>query len=1220
MYENLKNLIDPNLISNEEAEKILQQVGFKEIATAHARIVQVCDSDSCRIEFAKFLPNLLVALSNAALPDSSLLNFERYVQSVPDRTELFLFLSKNPRAIEILIKLFVGSQFLTEILLQNSDYLQELTRHKRLSDFKSQSQYFEEAYAATNTATELEERFAAVHKYHRWELLRIGACDTFGLMDLKTITLQLSLLADGIVETSLQLLGEDLGISTEGFAVLAFGKLGGEEINYSSDIDLVFIARENASQFWTLGQRLIKALMEPTAQGFFYRVDMRLRPWGRSGALVTTVDSYLDYLRKQGMLWEKQALIKARGIAGDRDVSANFLKQVQPIIYNCDPEEARLNVQSMKEKIEANLKKTNRDWGEVKAGVGSIRDVEFVTQYLQLANGKQHPHVRSINTLDGLIRLADHSLIRADEYRQLSSGYIFLRTIEHALQLMHYKQVHALPENARELAYLAHRLDFPDVDHFVSTYRRHCVEIRKVYERYIDGESSSETKINTKKDLTFAQRLAQMEPSYAKRYSKEELNFHSQLLENLDKNRLVKVHAEPLASSKEANSKENKSLEEETLTPYKLTIVGHDFVGLMSAICGLLFAYGYDITSGDVFTGQSSEPLGKETPKKENRRFICVFTVLPPLSVVPEKVWERYQDDLQAISLRLKKGNQKEAYGQLAKHVANAVLNISTPQTQLYPIEINIDNTSSELYTVLDIHADDTPGFLYELGNGLALRGIQIQRVVVQSVGDRVADTLYVTNREGGKILDPNRERELRAAVVLIKHFSHLLPQSPNPESALIHFHEFLERLFEQENWIEDLAVLEQSSVLETLAKMLGVSDFLWADFLRLQHSNLFPVVANTEALAKQKTLEELEAELQFEINACEKWDDKINALNAFKDREMLRIDLRHILNYQTKFGQFSLELTDVAEVVTQAAYYLQDGKLRTRYGTPCPVAICALGKCGGKELGFASDIELMFIYKNNEMTKGDNPISNAEYYQKLVEGFQKIIHTKRDGIFEIDLRLRPYGKAGSLAVSCDAFKHYFKSGGPAWPYERQALVKLRPVAGDDELKNQVVKMRDELIYTGERFDVTAMRGMREKQLRQLVKAGAINAKLSPGGLVDCEYLVQGLQITFGHIATDLRSTNTREAMKALEKYGYLSTNDRILLRDSYRFLRRLIDALRMVRGDAHDLTIPPANSNEFEFLARRLNYHGNPQNLLKEIEQAMATVIEMTQILDDTC
>ena len=143
------------------------------------------------------------------------------------------------------------------------------------------------------------------------------------------------------------------------------------------------------------------------------------------------------------------------------------------------------------------------------------------------------------------------------------------------------------------------------------------------------------------------------------------------------------------------------------------------------------------------------------------------------------------------------------------------------------------------------------------------------------------------------------------------------------------------------------------------------------------------------------------------------------------------------------------------------------------------------------------------------------------------------------------------------------------------------------------------------------------MRAMRDKQQQQLVKPGTFNAKLSPGGLVDCEYLVQGLQITYGYHFPIVRDTNTREVMKALEAIGMLSAEDRLKLRDAYRFLRRLIDALRMVRGDARDLAVPPSGTEEFDFLGRRLGYPRRSTDLQHDLDRHTAQVRELSKLLD---
>jgi glutamate-ammonia-ligase adenylyltransferase len=257
-----------------------------------------------------------------------------------------------------------------------------------------------------------------------------------------------------------------------------------------------------------------------------------------------------------------------------------------------------------------------------------------------------------------------------------------------------------------------------------------------------------------------------------------------------------------------------------------------------------------------------------------------------------------------------------------------------------------------------------------------------------------------------------------------------------------------------------------------------------------------------------------------------------------------------------------------------------------------------------------------MFLYRGEGKTTGPEVITVTEFYIKLVESVTQAIRAHREGIFEIDLRLRPYGRSASLAVSLSAFEAYFSADGAAWPYERQALVKLRPIAGDPQLGRDIVALRDTLIYSGEMFDVGAMRGMRQRQQRQLVTPGTFNAKLSPGGLVDVEYLVQGLQITHGSNRPELRLTNTLQAVAALEDAGVLKAGDAVGLCEAYNFLRQLIGALRVVRGNAKDLTVPGAETEEFAYLARRLGYEEDLARLSADLTRHTKSVLELSSRL----
>lgn len=1245
-----------------DTSRLLTRLGFADSAVLKRRIDHLAQPEA-QPGLAAILPYLLLMLSNAASPDRALVNFERFVARVPDQAALYAYLADEPRAIEMLVTLFAGSQYLSEILLRNPEYFTRLMERHGAAITKEKDEFLADAreaiapvlgWDAAGRNSSVKPVLDAVRRFQQWKLLRIGLSDLAGLLDLSSVTAQLSHLADAIVQVSLSLIAEEVALNTDDFVVLAMGKLGGGELNYSSDIDLLFLAAENAAAYQRLGERLIKALSEATDSGFLYRVDMRLRPWGSVGPLVTSLDGYLTYLHKHARLWEKQALLKARPIAGNLQLGAAFLRRAEPLLFGADPQTVRADLHAMKQLTEDQLRKRGREWGEVKLGKGSIRDVEFVAQYLQLAYGGQRPALRTGNTLQALTLLADHGLLPKDERRILTDGYVFLRTIEHYLQILDYRQTYTLPSAPGELTYLAERLGFSGPDaaaRFLTRYQQHCAAIRTIYQRHLDPLAWPESQPapplgraapsdngvtamppsapaapspTTGPPLavsSLSQHLARMTPAYTAIFSESEIERHADLAGRLRADNPVEVRAEPLGQGS-----------------WRVTIVGYDYLGELSLICGLLFVYGFSIAEGHVFTYEptangrqvagaaSSLPLAGDA----RRKIVDVFTVDSFLPDSDAGVWLRYEGELANLLKLLQAHRQTEAQGELAKRVAVAAARGDIPGATptLHPVDIEIDNDSSERYTILRIEAPDTIGFLYELTNALALNGIHIAQVAVASQGNRVHDTLSITDAQGRKIVARDRQRELRAATVLVKHFTHLLPYSPNPEAALQHFHEYLGQLFRNPRWPDELASLERPEVLNALAQLLGVSHFLWDDFLRMQYENLFPVVRDVGALPSPKDKAQLAGELaaaskQAQDSAASEqarraaWRDQIN---AFKDREMFRVDMRNILNYIPNPARFSAELTDLVEVVIEAAYQRCQEELQAQYGQPLrsdgqpsALSICALGKCGGRELGYASDIELMFIYDGNGRTLGPRITTTAEYYERLVQEVARAIRARREGIFEIDLQLRPYGKAGSLAVSLDGFRRYFGPGGAAWSYERQSLIKLRPIAGDPALGEEIETLRDQFVYQGGAFDVAGMRAMRERQIRHLVTPGTINAKYSPGGLVDVEYLVQGLQIMYGGEDSSLRPCNTGEAMAALAWTGVISAEDHARLRSAHSFLQRLIDALRVVRGNNKDLTVPPQESEEFAFLARRLRYGQNPALLGIDLSEHIAWVQKLS-------
>lgn len=1154
--------------------------------------VEDADSERC-------LSWVSALLAESPSADASLVGLERLLRVVPDRRELFRQLLNSPRAVEVLLKVFAASPYLTDILLREPALLTQLTQPQLLRDLRSRPEFFEAAVTRIEAASTADEQAIALREFQHGELLRVGVCDFLGLFDLRSVTNQLSLLADAVVQAALRMI-DDLPArrASEGsmsnysdnpslarrasldptplrFAVLALGKLGGEELNYSSDIDLVFVCDGDPTRFLELVQRLTKVLSDVTSHGILYRVDLRLRPWGNAGPLVVTVETYLDYLRQQAQLWERQALLKARVIAGDFEVGQRFLQQARPLIFSSVAEDVRRSVLLAKNRIEQDLQRKGKAAGEVKLGAGTIRDIEFVVQCLQLQHGREVPEVRSINTLDGLVRLAEGGFVQADEYRELSSAYLLFRVIEHALQLKHSRQTHTLPIDPIELEILARRLDFPSAEQLTTHFQQHRSAVRRIFDKYVGGVSATPT--------TEAETSPHREPFASVRPANDERR-HSRIWSRLSDDDPLIVDWQPTATDLG-----------------EVTIAGFDQLGELSMMCGLLFVHGFDIVEGDVFTEERHESSPANSPLRFVNSFVVRRRVEHVFNVPGEGTLETFPTTLHRELLDLlnqaRAGRRREAQAKLAKRVSEALPTVRPAGAVQSPVEIDFNNSSHPTTTLIRIAAEDTSGFLYELTNAFALLGIDIRQMEIRTDGLHVRDTLLVTDDSGRKLLDEQRQQVLRTAVVLIQHFTDLLPQSPDPEAALLHFQELLERELLEPDWLTRLASLRRPEVLAALAKLLGVSDLLWEDFLRLQHANVFPVVTDIVGLRLRKPRELLAAELSAELASRRTFAECCARLNAFKDREMFRIDMRHVTGVVPEFIDFAYELTDLAEAVIAGACELSEREVVDRFSKSVPprsrehesharfekpvYCVAALGKLGGRELGFASDIELVFVF--------DGP-APSEFCERLVELFQQTIQAKRAGIFQIDLRLRPHGGAGNLAVSLDEFTRYFAADGPAWPFERQSLIKLRPIAGDAAFGDAVLLRRDELLFGDVRWEVAPVRAMRERQVRQHVQAGTFHAKLSAGALVDVEYLVQLLQLTHGGRHPSLRVTETLDALIELARGKLIPVNAAESLRAAYLFFRRLIDALRMARGAADDLTLPPAESEELAGLARRLN------------------------------
>jgi len=327
--------------------------------------------------------------------------------------------------------------------------------------------------------------------------LRIAVRDIFVHGSLGSLVEDMSNLADAMVTVAYECAYREISArygvpqSEQGgkeavFTVLGMGKLAGRELNFSSDIDLIFLyshdgqtsggtsgTTSNVDFFRRVGERVIKMLHEQTAEGHVFRVDMRLRPYGRAGALAISIDSAIAYYERAGQAWERQALIKTRPIAGDLALGEEFIERTRPFTYpRYFDDETLEDIRNTKQQMEARVGDRGETSREVKLGRGGIRDIEFTVQVLQLLNGGRIPELRSPNTLDTIAVLGEHGILRPLDAAALKSNYLFLRQVEHRLQIEGSQQRHTLPKDPGELNYFARRMGYENAARRVSRSER----------------------------------------------------------------------------------------------------------------------------------------------------------------------------------------------------------------------------------------------------------------------------------------------------------------------------------------------------------------------------------------------------------------------------------------------------------------------------------------------------------------------------------------------------------------------------------------------------------------------------------------------------------------------------------------------------------------------------------------------------------------------------
>ena len=466
---------------------------------------------------AKALPALL---SESPDPDSALLLFERLVSE--GSPEILRLMEAHPFLAHYAIAVFGTSWYLGETLIRNHDLLQTFLREKKL-DRSCSREDFAEALARFRSRSFERDGSLLMARFKRREYVRIMLRDLLRIAPLAETTAEISALSDVLLEEALREAESEMErrfglpqhVDNESrtvhtpFAVLSLGKLGGHELNYSSDIDLLFMYADgtepptapisNREYFVRLAQEITEILSRPTAEGAVFRIDLRLRPQGNEGELAISLSRALEYYANKAHDWERQALIKVRYSAGEEKLAREFIRQIQPQVYHQQVNFAAIKTALVsREKIDRKRRRHASGATDVKLDRGGIRDIEFLVQCLQRVYGGAEPWLRSGGTLFSLQKLHDKRHISGRDFHELTSAYTFLRHLEHRLQLRQGQQIHRLPEAEHDLRIIQRSMDgvvsgIGRVHDLGMAVRERMAAVAEIYQRTIYQQESRRT-------------------------------------------------------------------------------------------------------------------------------------------------------------------------------------------------------------------------------------------------------------------------------------------------------------------------------------------------------------------------------------------------------------------------------------------------------------------------------------------------------------------------------------------------------------------------------------------------------------------------------------------------------------------------------------------------------------------------------------------------------
>ena len=424
-------------------------------------------------------------------------------QSLDDVVEQF------PLGEPALLHLLAVSSICATRLTRNPETLLWLARPEVCLASRGYAEMFSELHALADDSIS-NQNFAALRFWKGREMTRVALRELANVAPLEETTGELSQIAEicirGVFEHWDAEFRRRHGSPKAEFAILALGKLGGGELNHSSDVDLLFLYSDEGQLtphlsyhefFNRLGKKVLETFSTPHPEGSMFRVDLRLRPEGSTGPLARSLESMENYYAGFGETWERLALIKTRGIAGSRELAYEFLRQHQPFIYPKSTTPDLLDeIANIKRRIERDLVGPDKLERDVKLGIGGIREIEFIVQALQLIHGAHHPFLQEPSMLKALRALRQLDLLPRDEVLTLDKTYRFLRRVEHRLQIEAEQQIHTVPQEPEVLQQLSRSLRFSSAEDFTAALRERMRAVRPIFRRIISEMPAEPAKID----------------------------------------------------------------------------------------------------------------------------------------------------------------------------------------------------------------------------------------------------------------------------------------------------------------------------------------------------------------------------------------------------------------------------------------------------------------------------------------------------------------------------------------------------------------------------------------------------------------------------------------------------------------------------------------------------------------------------------------------------